>query len=70
MKKTNNTTNEEKTLLKPFPLKRNEKYLLKLSDGRYVVADWEFNGFISHYDNDNSVEEEIESIVSLKELGL
>lgn len=74
MNKANKTTTEEKTtktsLLKPFPLKRNEKYLLKLSDGRYVVADWEFNGFISHYDNDNSVEEEIESIVSLKDLGL
>lgn len=68
MEKTTNTT-EEKTLLKPFPFNSEEEYLLKLSNGRYVVAYWDCNGFISHYDDD-TVEEEIESIVSLKELGL
>ena len=72
MKKIANTAEEKTTktsLLKPFPLKRNEKYLLKLSDGRYVVADCDLNRFTSDYDDD-FVEEEIESIVSLKELGL
>ena len=60
---------EKISLLKPFPFNSEEEYLLKLSNGRYVVAYWDFNGFISHYDDD-TVEEEIESIVSLKELGL
>ena len=68
MKKTTNTT-EEKTLLKPFPFNEDERYLLKLADGRYVVAYWSLYEFASDYD-DNSIEDEIESIVSLKELGL
>lgn len=68
MKKTTNTT-EEKTLLKPFPFNDGERYLLKLVGDKYVVTYWDCNGFTSDYD-DNFVEEEIESIVSLKELGL
>ena len=68
MKKITNTT-EEKPLLKPFPFNGDEKYLLKLADGRYVVAYWDLNEFDSDY-NDEYIEEEIESIVALKELGL
>lgn len=73
MKKITNTTNEEKTtktsLLQPFPFIENEDYLLKLKNGNYVVAYWGNGQFFSEY-IDNFVEEEIESIVSLKELGL
>lgn len=68
MKKTTNTT-EEKTLLKPFPFKDGERYLLKLVGDKYVVTYWDLNRFTSDYDDD-FVEEEIESIISLKELGL
>lgn len=77
MKKTNNTTNEENTtnasLLKPFPFIENEKYLLKLKNGIYVVAHWENGEFILDYDSDyeNSyINEEIESLIALKDLGL
>ena len=74
MKKTaTNKTTEEKTtktsLLKPFPINGDEKYLLELADGRYVVTYWDLNRFVSNYDDD-FIEVEIESIVSLKELGL
>lgn len=72
MEKTTNTT-EEKTLLKPFPFKEDEKYLLKLKNGEYVVAFWSCGEFILDYELNCSteyIEEEIESIVSLKELGL
>ena len=73
MKKTTNTKAEEKTtktsLLKPFPFNEDERYLLKLADGRYVVAYWSLYEFASDYD-DNSIEDEIESIISLKDLGL
>lgn len=68
MKKTTNTT-EEKPLLQPFPFIENEDYLLKLKNGNYVVAYWGNGQFFSEY-IDNFVEEEIESIVSLKELGI
>lgn len=68
MKKTTNTT-EEKTLLKPFPFNEDEKYLFKLADGRYVVAYCDLNRFTSDY-GDECIQEDIESIVSLKELGL
>lgn len=68
MEKTTNTT-EEKTLLKPFPFNSEEEYLLKLADGRYVVAYWENGQFVSDYDDD-FIEKEIESFVALKELGL
>lgn len=68
MKKTTNTT-EEKTLLKPFPFKDGERYLLKLVGDKYVVAYWENGQFTSDY-NDEYIEEEIESIVALKDLGL
>lgn len=68
MKKTTNTT-EEKVLLKPFPFNEDERYLLKLVGDKYVAAYWENGQFTSDY-NDEYIEEEIESIVSLKELGL
>lgn len=68
MKKTTNTT-EEKTLLKPFPFNEGEDYLLKLKDGNYVAVYWNHGQFYSPY-SDQYVEEDIESIVSLKELGL
>jgi hypothetical protein len=68
MKKTTNTT-EEKTKLQPFPFIENEDYLLKLKSGNYVVAYWENGQFTSNY-GDEYIDEEIESIVALKDLGL
>lgn len=68
MKKTTNTT-EEKALLKPFPFIENEDYLLKLKNGNYVVAYWE-NGHLNSEYNDDYIEEEIESLIALKDLGL
>ena len=68
MKKTNNTT-EEKTLLQPFPFIENEDYLLKLKNGNYVVAHWWSGQFAIDFNGD-FIEEEIESIVALKDLGL
>lgn len=76
MKKTNNATTEEKTktsLLKPFPFIEKEKYLLKLKNEKYVVAYWENGEFVLDYDSDyeNSfIDEEIESLIALKGLGL
>ena len=77
MKKTTNTTEEKTTtktsLLKPFPFVEKEKYLLKLKNDKYVVAYWENGEFILDYDSDyenNFVDEEIKSIVALKELGI
>lgn len=72
MKKTTNTT-EEKTLLKPFPFKEDEKYLLKTTSGIYAIARWSCGKFDLDYDpyyETISIEVEIESIVALKELGL
>lgn len=68
MKKTTNTT-EEKTLLKIFPFNDGERYLLKLVGDKYVVAYWENGQFFSEY-SDNFVEEEIESLIALTDLGL
>ena len=73
MKKTTNTTEEKttkttKTLLKPFPLEEDEKYILKLKNGEYVIARWSYSKFYL-YNNDYIVDE-IESSVSLKDLGL
>lgn len=68
MKKITNTT-EEKTLLQPFPFIENEDYLLKLKNGNYVVAYWGNGQFFSEY-SDNFVEEEIESLIALTDLGL
>lgn len=64
-----NNTNEEKTKLQPFPFIENEDYLLKLKNGQYVIAYWGNGQFTSNY-NDEYIEEEIESIVALKDLGL
>lgn len=60
---------EQKTKLQPFPFIENEEYLLKLKNGNYVVAYWSNGGFTADYNGDY-VEEEIESIVALKDLGL
>ena len=68
MKKTTNTT-EEKTLLQPFPFIENERYLLKLKDDKYIVAYWWSGQFASDFNGD-CIEEEIESIAALKDLGL
>lgn len=73
MKKITNTTNEEKTLLKPFPFNEDEKYLLKTTSGIYAIARWSCGKFDLDYDpyyETISIEVEIESIVSLKDLGL
>lgn len=73
MKTTNNTTEEKTTntkkiLLKPFPFEEDEKYLLKLKNGEYVIARWSYSKFYLYYNDD--IRDEIESIVSLKDLGL
>ena len=71
MKKTTNTTEEKTTktsLLKPFPLEEDEKYLLKLKNGEYVIARWSYSKFYLY--NNDYIGDEIESIVSLKDLGL
>lgn len=73
MKKTNNTTNEEKALLKPFPFVENEKYLLKLKNGEYIAARWSYGKFVLDYELNCSaefIEEDIESLIALKDLGL
>lgn len=73
MNKTNKTTTEEKPKLQPFPFIEKEKYLLKLKNDKYVVAYWENGEFILDYDSDyeNSfIDEEIESLIALKDLGL
>ena len=60
---------EQKSKLQPFPFNGDEKYILKLTDGRYVVACWEFNGFISHYgDGDPNVSQYQKGIV--KEINI
>lgn len=69
MKKTNNTTKEENTKLQPFPFIEDEDYLLKLKNGVYVIAYWGNGQFYSEY-KDDYVEEEIESLIALKDLGL
>lgn len=74
MKKIINTT-EEKTpktsLLKPFPFIENEKYLLKLKNGEYAIAYWENGEFNLDYGCEISpIDEEIESFIALKDLGL
>lgn len=68
MKKTTNTT-EEKQKLQPFPFIESEDYLLKLKNGNYVVAHWWSGQFALDFNGDY-IEEEIESIVALKDLGL
>lgn len=77
MKKTTNTKAEEKTtktsLLKPFPFVENEKYLLKLKNGEYIAARWSYGKFVLDYELNCSaefIEEDIESLIALKDLGL
>lgn len=60
---------EQKTKLQPFPFIDNEKYLLKLKNGQYAIACWDVGQFFSEF-SDQYVEEEIESYVSIKDLGL
>lgn len=74
MKKTNQKTEqvsapEQVSKLQPFPFIENEDYLLKLKSGDYAVAYWNQGQFYSGF-SDQYVEEEIESIVALKDLGL
>ena len=69
MKKITNKTTEEKTLLQPFPFMEDESYLLKLKTGNYVVVYWKNGEFTSEF-NDQYIEEEIESYISMKDLGL
>lgn len=64
-----NETNEEKTKLQPFPLVENENYLLKMSNGIYVVAVWGDGRFYNEY-YASIIEDAIESYVSIKDLGL
>ena len=69
MKKEKVLEQEQKSKLQPFPFIEDEDYLLKLKNGVYVIAYWGNGQFFSEY-KDDYVDEEIESIVSLKELGL
>ena len=78
MKKTNKKTEQVSTTeqvskpqpkLQPFPFVEEEDYLLKLKSGSYAVAYWNHGQFFSEF-SDQYVEEEIESIVALKDLGL
>ena len=64
-----NETNEEKAKLQPFPLVENENYLLKMSNGIYVVAVWGDGRFYNEY-YASIIEDAIESYVSIKDLGL
>ena len=64
-----NNTNEKKTKLQPFPFIEGEDYLLKLKDGNYAAVYWCHGQFYSDI-GDHYIEEEIESIVALKDLGL
>lgn len=64
-----NGTNEENTKLQPFPLVENENYLLKMSNGVYVVAVWGDGRFYNEY-YASIIEDAIESYVSIKDLGL
>ena len=67
-----NSTNKEKTtILKPFPFIEKEKYLLKLKNEKYVVAYWENGEFNLDYGCEISpIDEGIESLIALKDLGL
>lgn len=47
----------------------DESYLLKLKTGNYVVVYWKNGEFTSEF-NDQYIEEEIESYISMKDLGL
>lgn len=74
MKKTNQkkeqvSVPEQVSKLQPFPFIEGEDYLLKFKSGDYAVAYWNHGQFYSGF-SDQYVEEEIESIVALKDLGL
>ena len=68
MKKTTNTTEEKTTKTTKTSLEEDEKYLLKLKHGEYVIARWSYSKFYLY--NNDYIGDEIESIVSLKDLGL
>ena len=60
---------EQKSKLQPFPFVENDGYLLLLKNGLCITARWAYG----HFNDDTTetrIEEEIESFVSLKELGL
>ena len=63
------TIEEQKPKLQPFPFIENEEYLLKLKNGQYAIAYWGVGQFFSEF-SDQYVEEEIESYISIKDLGL
>lgn len=60
---------KQKSKLQPFPFIESESYLLKLKTGNYVVVYWENGEFTSEF-NDQYIEEEIESYIAVKDLGL
>lgn len=60
---------EQKSKLQPFTFMEDESYLLKLKTGNYVVAYWKNGEFTSEF-NDQYIEEEIESYIAVKDLGL
>ena len=60
---------EQKSKLQPFPFVENDGYLLLLKNGLCITARWSYG----HFNDDTTetcIEEEIESFVALKELGL
>ena len=60
---------EQKSKLQPFPFIENDGYLLLLKNGLCITARWS----CGHFNDDTTetcIEEEIESIVALKDLGL
>ena len=69
MKKEKVLEQEQKSKLKPFSFVENDGYLLLLKNGLCITARWS----CGHFNDDTTetcIEEEIESIVSLKDLGL
>ena len=60
---------EQKSKLQPFPFVENDGYLLLLKNGLCITARWAYG----HFNDDTTgtcIEEEIKSIVALKDLGL
>ena len=69
MKKEKVLEQEQKPKLQPFPFIENDGYLLLLKNGLCITARWAYG----HFNDDTTetcIEEEIESFVALKELGL
>lgn len=60
---------EQKSKLQPFPFVENDGYLLLLKNGLCITARWSHGNF-NDDTTETCIEEEIESFVALKELGL